>query len=321
MRLLLAILVAILGAVQLHAQNISRTYLDHVKVIDDSIVAVPLTESTRSAALELRFRTHGARQPVSLLWNMSDDMLRYDAVSVEGSADPKDPFASQPEVVVRYHRVDDGVDSSMVIAAVPQDYPLDVAWHTFSIEIEDNLCRVGFGRGVPEEVALINSGVMTPARMGVMAGGEADVALLVSEVMTDALPRRYRDIMDPEILDSISRKPPQPGSPEGVWKALDRDTDSRRALAGGRYRLLITENGDGFDIVYLGGAEVADDEWAPGMLRGRLTPTGFEGHYDLEWVDARHNLINSDAYCQMENDMIISLQFPLLKSVLRFTRE
>ncbi len=57
------------------------------------------------------------------------------------------------------------------------------------------------------------------------------------------------------------------------------------------------------------------------MLRGHLTPTGFEGHYDLEWVDARHNLISSDAYCQMENDMIISLQFPLLKSVLRFTRE
>lgn len=220
MRLLPAISLAVLSAVQMHAQDISRTYLDQVTVIDDSVVAVPVAEGTLSAALELRFRTHGARQPVSLIWNMSDDMSRYDAVSVEGSADPKDPFASQPEVVVRYHRVDHGMDSAMVIASVPQDYPLDVAWHTFSIEIEENVCRLCFGRGVPEEIAVVNSGIVTPARMGVMAEGKADVALLVSEVMTDALPRHYRDIADQQWIDSISRKPSQPGSPEGVWKAL-----------------------------------------------------------------------------------------------------
>ncbi len=28
----------------------------------------------------------------------------------------------------------------------------------------------------------------------------------------------------------------RPDSPIGVWEYLDRDTDSRRALAGGRYR-------------------------------------------------------------------------------------
>lgn len=321
MRLLPAILLVILGVVQIHAQNISRTYLDHVTVIADSIVAVTVTERTQSAALELRFRTHGATQPVSLIWNLSDNLARYDAVSVEGSDDPDDPFAPRPEIIMRHHRISNGRDSATVIATVPQDYPLDVAWHSFSIELDDDECRVCFGRGVPEEIAVIKGGFRLSSRLGVAAGGKTDVALLVSEVMTDALPGRYREVLGQEKLDSIRRKPLQPGSPAGVWKALDRDTDSRRALAGGRYRLLVAEKGDGFDIIYLGGADVADDEWLPGMLRGRLTPTGFEGHYDLEWVDARHDLISRDAYCQLENDMIMSLQFPLLKSVLRFTRE
>lgn len=107
---------------------------------------------------------------------------------------------------------------------------------------------------------------------------------------------------------------------EGIWTYFDRENDPARARPGGRYRIACLACGDGsYDLIYLGGAVVNVSKWRPGMRKGRLVPTPFEGHYDLIWVDAMMEPMENDVSATVA-DGLMTLNFPLLKSRLRFSR-
>lgn len=125
--------------------------------------------------------------------------------------------------------------------------------------------------------------------------------------------------------ESLSRLPdsPEASGPEGYWEYLDRNTSPRKAREGGRYRLAIVRSLDRpgtFDIIYLSGATVNGSKWKRGMRKGRLIPTDFESHYDLEWIDATFNLRILDMYADIDQESILTLRFPLLDSSIRFSR-
>ena len=111
-----------------------------------------------------------------------------------------------------------------------------------------------------------------------------------------------------------------PGSLEGQWVYLDRDTDTDKALPGGEYRLAIVRSGSGYDILYMEGARTCASEWKCGMLKGRLMPTAFDGHFLLEWYDAEGYPAGRENYATLENPSLLSMSFPLLDSMLRFSR-
>ncbi len=56
------------------------------------------------------------------------------------------------------------------------------------------------------------------------------------------------------------------------------------------------------------------------MLKGRLKPTIFVGHYDLEWIDSTFAPIDRDIHATITDGAILTLSFPLLKTTLRFSR-
>ena len=56
------------------------------------------------------------------------------------------------------------------------------------------------------------------------------------------------------------------------------------------------------------------------MLKGRLKPTIFLDHYDLEWVDSTFERMNRDIHAQLTDGAILSLSFPLLKTTVRFSK-
>jgi hypothetical protein len=60
--------------------------------------------------------------------------------------------------------------------------------------------------------------------------------------------------------------------------------------------------------------------WAPGMLKGHMTPTLFTGNYDLSWIDATMEPIDKDTYATIENGVILTLYFPTYKSQVRFAK-
>lgn len=110
--------------------------------------------------------------------------------------------------------------------------------------------------------------------------------------------------------------------PLGLWHALDRDNDASYARPGGNYTLLVVEDyespGD-FLILYIDGAIVNDQSWHRGMIKGRLSPIGFDGRYRLEWYGADMKMVNDEAHAIIENG-IMTLNFPLLHAQLRYSR-
>lgn len=109
-------------------------------------------------------------------------------------------------------------------------------------------------------------------------------------------------------------------APEGMWEYLDRDTDSRWAEPGGRYRLAVVKNGDGvYDILYVGGAGSNGSRWVPGMLKGRMTATDFDGFYRLVWYDAWFEETGGDATGRIVSPGILEFRFPELHAVMRFS--
>ena len=110
-------------------------------------------------------------------------------------------------------------------------------------------------------------------------------------------------------------------SVEGFWKYLDRQNDPVYARLGGRYELATVKNPCGnYDIIYIGGAETMAPQWTACMLKGKLIPTIFTDHFDLEWVDSTFGYMKEDVHASITEGNILTLNFPLLKSSIRFSR-
>ena len=107
---------------------------------------------------------------------------------------------------------------------------------------------------------------------------------------------------------------------EGFWQYQDRDMEDRWLRLGGRYTLATVATDNGYDIIYISGAETRCELWHTGMLKGRMTRTIFNNHYDLMWVDATLEPITQDAYAGIENGVLLTLKFPVYKSQLRLSK-
>lgn len=105
------------------------------------------------------------------------------------------------------------------------------------------------------------------------------------------------------------------------WKFMDEEVDPEVALKGGRYQLATLRNQEGgYDIIYLGGANVESWRWETGALKGKLSPTRFTGTYDLEWIDSKGAVINDGSPFATMDGNIMTLEFPLENAKLRFVR-
>ena len=107
---------------------------------------------------------------------------------------------------------------------------------------------------------------------------------------------------------------------EGYWKYLDRDMQDQWLRLGGRYTLAVVRSDDGYDIIYIDGAQVKKSLWHEGMLKGHMTKTVFSGNYDATWIDATMEPIEKDVQATIENGVILTMSFPVFKSQVRFAK-
>jgi hypothetical protein len=109
---------------------------------------------------------------------------------------------------------------------------------------------------------------------------------------------------------------------EGYWQYLDRNINAPTVLNGGYYDLAVVKSAEGYDILYVGGAEMYTALWQPLQVKGRLYETIFKDDFDLEWTDGRRSeVMNRDVYVSFEQNAIMTVHFPLLKSEVRFSRK
>ena len=198
--------------------------------------------------------------------------------------------------------------------------------NTLSVSLDNNTLNIyGGGDNLRHLASVDVSGLSLPQSVNLWSVGQLLVTVLSTEVCTsptETLDTRYT----PRWLDerfSSSRDPL-----EGYWTYFDRSTDPSYAHIGGKYTLaIVREDGDTagddnlYRIVYVSGAVTCADKWRSMMLKGSLSPTIFQGHYNLRWIDSTFEAIDEDAHCTLDTeDSLLTLSFPLLKSTIRFSK-
>lgn len=109
---------------------------------------------------------------------------------------------------------------------------------------------------------------------------------------------------------------------EALWSYLDRNTEPKHAVLADEYRIATVADGaGGYDIVLLEGPW-QNRTVPPLHVKGKLLRTPFIDHFDLEWIDAHGNSLTHDTSADFELDgAVLKLNFPLLKSTVRFRRQ
>ena len=105
---------------------------------------------------------------------------------------------------------------------------------------------------------------------------------------------------------------------EGIWGVFDLMLEDDRLRMGGDYLLALVKSDTGYDILYIGGAVKNPSSWSPGILKGRLVASPFEGIYNVEWIDVTGKTVEG-IKAQSDNGLL-RLVFPDDSSELRLRK-
>lgn len=107
---------------------------------------------------------------------------------------------------------------------------------------------------------------------------------------------------------------------EGYWTYLDRDMEDQWLRLGGKYTIALVENENGYDVIYVDGAQVKKSMWHIGMKKAEMTQTIFTDNFTGKWFDATLEPITDDVFVTFESGVILNFNFPVYKSQIRFSK-
>ena len=210
-----------------------------------------------------------------------------------------------------------GVESTLATTELSSNVNLFTGDNLVSIECKDNHITVQLGEKRLIDVLSGSVAVSEKSSTGVYAGPGAEVAIeryilkQYSNPIEPVLTNWSRDRIDAYLKSSTDAF-------EGYWAYLDRDIDDSKVKLGGRYIVALIATDDGYDILYIDGAQVLSDKWQTGYLKGQLKKTVFQDHYDLIWYDSSFKPFKVESSAVIENGSVMTLYFPLQKSQIRF---
>ena len=256
-----------------------------------------------------------------LIFN-DDDQGNYCAVvlSCENST-PYDDITDERTMQVTLVQVKDGKKTEAASTVVKKGVSLEDDLNNLCVDVDEHNVIVSVGKD--ELTRVIEVPITRPTgtvRVGYLTGPGARVAIerAVLTIENDQQVVATTTAWTSETLDAYFEQSADPV--EGYWTYLDRDMEEQWLRLGGRYTLAVVRADDGYDIIYIDGAQVKKSMWQPGMKKGHFSRTLFTGNYNLSWIDATMEPIDNDAYATVENGVILTLNFPEYKSQVRFAK-
>lgn len=338
MKLVLKILLPmLLVAVNAGAVEPVREFHPEITSLRDSVALFTLPDSRfLSAAIEIRASVTKPSEKATILSNgFAAVMSGSDGSAIEAwlipTADDYDPISRKLQaafmLILRRPGVSDSVLVSKTISGCVA--PAD-GFNTLGMEMDSgrNL-TVYAGDRKPEDIATVQDVTLRPVATGMKSRGTTAVELIVTETVPDPAAALSTGKTPPEIAGIFNWR--QPEGPEGIWHFLDRDTDNRSIRLGGEYTIAIVADEEptpgnnapkSYTLIYFDGARVENGSWKPGMKKGRLTATSFQNHYNLSWITADMQYLDTECNARLSDDKsIISFNFPIYGSTVRFSRQ
>lgn len=288
----------------------STVYVDSVRSIRDSSVVVGHTATSSDVTVEVRAAASGKKAR----WGIRVGQL---CILLASGRSARGNFEERPVLRMMIERDGTVLRDTMLTDGFATESGEENSLAVTVSDRGDLVVEGGMRRLMPLAV-IPDCGVSGESPVSLFATGRLDVAMIAVETVVDPLTSTVSGWSVDALDDYLAVRRPLP---EGRWAYLDAVTDEVRARRGGRYSLAIvaSESGDGWDIIYLGGAAVNSDKWKPGMLKGHMRRTIFKDHYDVEWIDATFRPMTFDVSAQIEQGAILQFNFPRYKSTLRFS--
>ncbi len=255
-----------------------------------------------------------------LVFNYDDDGNYCAAVLSCDNSAPYDDLTDQRTMQVSIIQYKDGKTNQLATTQLKKGVSLEDDMNTLCVNVDGRSVSISVGKDELMQVLEADiSRPVGPLLVGYLVGPGSRVALeravltIDNEKQVAPATRWTREALDEYF--SASSDPA-----EGYWKYLDRDMEDKWLRLGGRYTLAVVRAGDGYDLIYIDGAQVKKSLWQTGMLKGHLTKTIYSGNYDATWIDATLEPIDKDVQATIENGVILTLNFPVFKSQVRFSR-
>lgn len=327
----------LLVAVNAGAVEPVREFHPEITSLRDSVALFTLPDSSfLSAAIEIRASVTKPSEKATIRSNgFAAVMSGSDGSSIEAwlipTADDYDPISRKRQaafmLILRRPGVSDSVLVSKTISGCVASAD---GFNTLGMEIDSgrNL-TVYAGDRKPEDIATVQDVTLRPVATGMKSRGTTAVELIVTETVPDPAAALSTGKTPPEIAGIFNWR--QPEGPEGIWHFLDRDTDNRSIRLGGEYTIAIVADEEptpgnnapkSYTLIYFDGARVENGSWKPSMKKGRLTATSFQNHYNLSWITADMQYLDTECNARLSDDKsIISFNFPIYGSTVRFSRQ
>ena len=277
-------------------------------------------------------KTHSVKDPMrggtarvtntqwGLVFNLDED-YNYCAVvlSCDNSA-PFDDITDQRSMQVSIVQNINGTVTQLAQTSLTAGVSLEDDMNTLAVDVDERGVTVSIGKNELEQV--LEASIARPTglvQVGYLVGPGARVA--IERAVLTIGNEKQAEATATWTLEELDRYLENSSDPvEGYWKYLDRDMEDKWLRLGGRYTLAVVQAGDGYDLIYVSGAQVMKQQWQPGMVKGHISKTAFTGNYDLVWTDATMEALGEDAYATVENGVILTLNFPVYKSQVRFAK-
>lgn len=337
-RALKILLPMLLAAVKAGAVEPAREFHPAITTLCDSTVMFPLPDSCcLSAAIEIRASVTKPSAKASRQSNgFAAIMTGHDGTAIEAwlipTADDYDPLSRKRQAGFSLlMRRPGAMDSVLICKTISGCVAPADGFNTLGMEMDSagNL-TVYAGDKKPEDIAIVKEVSLHPVAVGMKSRGTTAVDLIVRETVADPVGALSTGKSPQDIARLLSSR--QTEGPEGFWHFLDRDTDNRSIRLGGEYTIAIVADDDtptpadndarSYTIIYIDGAKVEKGSWKPGMKKGRLTATLFQNHYNLRWITADMQYLDTECNARLSDDKsIISFNFPIYGSSVRFSRQ
>lgn len=318
MKRIVSLLLAVSAVLMSHAFNrVSKSFRPDFSV--DSVYDFAVPEGTVSSRIVLLFNSlkppagHGTgKSSICIVFcdSVSSELCR---LVIQAGNNEVNSFEGQ-----RYYRMSlcDAITNTIVAEyeiSETRDRPLFSGKNSVEIVSDmSGMMHVGVDRyrsdavfKFPYEPASIKLSVFGDVTFNDV-GLEFDVVDVDSDFNMSSIEKQIRESDDSVV---------------GFYSYFDRENDPKFAEPGGYYKLAVVGDGEGYRIIYLDGAKVGAGIWRCGMTKGRLLPTMFRSHFDLEWIDAKGEKMTKEQFATFDAGLkLLELNFPLYYTKIRFRR-
>ena len=260
-----------------------------------------------------------ATSPFGVVWDYVD-ANNYCAVTMQRqSSNHYDELTRDDLFIVTAYKIEDGHKTILQQSKIRESVAFEShKYNSFSIKTANGKLSVLVGHQKLKQIYVCDYQIKGRFVAGTIVSSGS--RLSIKRVQFKDYPDNRRTNMTHYTQEDIDRIISENTSDPyvGYWRYLDRITDDKLFMLGGKYTIIILPDGNGnYEVLYNSGANIYTRYWQPFMKKGMLESTPFFNHYDLHWYSADKKYFFDESYASL-SEGILTMYFPIQKSSIRF---